>query len=335
MINTGRGELVDPVPWSVPSNPVILVAMGRMCSIRNPHHPTIPAWCPRCVITPHVGSRTYESVARQAEKAACNLILAMNGEQPLAQANNVPIPTHFPLMSEDTFYIVPEDTHNQLVEQAYAARGFDVEEQKSPPAFPPMPPATVSVPQCIKSPAPGRSLWLKTGGCTPSATIERIPGRFSASEVWNCNKKLGQAVAYQAIDRCIELADQHGIGQVAVDQAFHYLGGDVMEAAKRGYLTHTNCTASVTEVVPFLGSTPTLGTNPLLGHPHHRRLGYPCNRLGNLRHRHGPCPAAQARGQTITPVPRWMPMAMKPPIPTPCMPSSPSVHTRDTARPAQ
>ena len=70
----------------------------------------------------------------------------MNGEQPLAQANDVPIPQPFPLMSEDTFYIVPEDTHNQLVEQAYAARGFDTEEQKSPPAFPPMPPATVSVP---------------------------------------------------------------------------------------------------------------------------------------------------------------------------------------------
>ena len=49
-------------------------------------------------------------------------------------------------MNEDTFYIVPEDTHNQLVEQAYAARGFDTEEQKSPPAFPHMPPATVSVP---------------------------------------------------------------------------------------------------------------------------------------------------------------------------------------------
>ena len=32
-------------------------------------------------------------------------------------------------MSEDTFYIVPEPTHNQLVEQAYAARGFDAGEQ--------------------------------------------------------------------------------------------------------------------------------------------------------------------------------------------------------------
>ena len=38
-------------------------------------------------------------------------------------------------MSEDTFYIVPEDTHNQLVEQAYAARGFDTDEQKCASRF--------------------------------------------------------------------------------------------------------------------------------------------------------------------------------------------------------
>ena len=49
-----------------------------------------------------------------------------------------------------------------------------------------------------------------------------------------------------------------------------------MEAAKRGYLAYTNCTASVTEVVPFLGSTPTLGTNPhSWGIPTTEALGYP------------------------------------------------------------
>ena len=182
-------------------------------------------------------------------------------------------------MSEDTFYIVPEDTHNQLVEQAYAARGFDTEEQKCASRF-----SAHATRHGIRTHNALKALHLddlfgsKKGGCTPSATIERIPGRFSASEVWNCNKKLGQAVAYQAIDRCIELADQHGIGQVAVDQAFHYLwgGGYVMEAAKRGYLAYTNCTASVTEVVPFLGSTPTLGTNPhSWGIPTTEALGYP------------------------------------------------------------
>jgi D-3-phosphoglycerate dehydrogenase len=43
------------------------------------------------VITPHIGSRTYESVQRQAGMAAENLILALKGEKPLAQANEVPI----------------------------------------------------------------------------------------------------------------------------------------------------------------------------------------------------------------------------------------------------
>ena len=36
----------------------------------------------------------------------------------------------------------------------------------------------------------------------------------------------------------------------------------MMDAAKRGYIAYTNCTASITEVVPFMGCEPTLGTNP-------------------------------------------------------------------------
>ena len=77
----------------------------------------------------------------------------------------------------------------------------------------------------------------KAGGCVPGAEIEVLPSRFPASERWNANKKLGQSVAYRAIDRAIELADQYGIAQIAVDNAFHYLwgGGYVLEAAQRGY----------------------------------------------------------------------------------------------------
>ena len=44
------------------------------------------------VITPHVASRTYESVVRQATCTVKNLILAMNGEKPIAQVNpEVPV----------------------------------------------------------------------------------------------------------------------------------------------------------------------------------------------------------------------------------------------------
>lgn len=39
------------------------------------------------IITPHVGSRTYESVVRQATMATRNLINVLSGKPPLAQAN--------------------------------------------------------------------------------------------------------------------------------------------------------------------------------------------------------------------------------------------------------
>ncbi|TAG27192.1 MAG: 3-phosphoglycerate dehydrogenase [Verrucomicrobia bacterium] len=42
---------------------------------------------PNCIVTPHIGSRTAESVQRQATAAVQNLILAMKGEQPIAQIN--------------------------------------------------------------------------------------------------------------------------------------------------------------------------------------------------------------------------------------------------------
>jgi len=54
-------------------------------------HPLLGA--KNCIITPHIGSRTYQSVQRQATMATRNLILALNGEAPLAQVNDVAIKT--------------------------------------------------------------------------------------------------------------------------------------------------------------------------------------------------------------------------------------------------
>ena len=49
-----------------------------------------------------------------------------------------------------------------------------------------------------------------------------------------------------------------------------------MDAARRGYLAYTNCTAALAEVVPFMGKYPTLGTNPhSWGFPTVDALGYP------------------------------------------------------------
>lgn len=114
----------------------------------------------------------------------------------------------------------------------------------------------------------------------PGAEIRDVTpeGRFAASRIWDAGRKLGQSTAFAAIDECIRLADQYGIGQVSVDNAFHYLwgGGYVMEAASRGYLAYTNCTAALAEVVPFGGKYPTLGTNPhSWGFPTTDAVGYP------------------------------------------------------------
>ncbi|MFA9480348.1 Ldh family oxidoreductase [Phycisphaerales bacterium AB-hyl4] len=165
-------------------------------------------------------------------------------------------------------YVVSLDTHRNLVTAAFQARGFTAEEADASARF-----CELAAWHGIKTHNALKALHLdehfgsgnkKRQGCVPGAQIEKLPSKFAASEKWNANRKLGQATAFDAMDRCIELADKYGIGQVSVDNAFHYLwgGGYVMDAAKKGYIAYTNCTAALAEVVPFMGKFPTLGTNP-------------------------------------------------------------------------
>jgi LDH2 family malate/lactate/ureidoglycolate dehydrogenase len=166
-------------------------------------------------------------------------------------------------MSE--FLVIPRQSHDALVSKAYQSHGFTAEESTEGAKL-----AAEAARHGIRTHHALKALHLdhlfgsKVGGCVPGAEIEVLPSRFPASERWNANKKLGQSVAYRAIARAIELADQYGIAQIAVDNAFHYLwgGGYVMEAAERGYYAYTNCTSTLAEVVPFGGKFPTLGTNP-------------------------------------------------------------------------
>jgi len=167
-------------------------------------------------------------------------------------------------MSE-TFYVVPEERHNELVKAAYRKRSYNEEEATAAATF-----SAFASRHGVRTHNALKALHLDhlfgsgSDGCKPDAQIERIPNRFSAAEVWNANRKLGQAVAYEAMDTCMQLADQYGVGMVSVDNAFHYLwgGGYVLEAARKGYIAYTNCTAALAEVVPFKGKYPTLGTNP-------------------------------------------------------------------------
>ncbi|MCW1916067.1 Ldh family oxidoreductase [Luteolibacter sp. GHJ8] len=177
------------------------------------------------------------------------------------------------------FLTVSRTAHDQLVEAAYRSRGYTADEAAEGAKL-----AAEAARHGIRTHHALKALHLDhlfgsaTGGCVPGAEIEVVESRFAASETWNAHRKLGQSVAYRAIERCIELADKYGIGQVSVDNAFHYLwgGGYVMDAAERGYIAYTNCTSTLAEVVPFGGKFPTLGTNPhSWGFPTTEALGFP------------------------------------------------------------
>lgn len=181
-------------------------------------------------------------------------------------------------MSE-TFYIVPFEQHNTLVQKAYQHRGYTADEAAQAARF-----SDLASQHGIRTHNAIKALHLDhlfgsaAGGCTPGVDIIKKESRFAASQLWDAQKKLGQATAYEAMDAAIEMADKYGIGQVSVDNAFHYLwgGGYVMEAAKKGYIAYTNCTAALAEVVPFMGKFPTLGTNPhSWGFPTTDAVGFP------------------------------------------------------------
>lgn len=165
----------------------------------------------------------------------------------------------------ETYFIVPADRHNALVEKAYLARGYSAEEAAAGARF-----CQTASRHGIRTHNALKALHLddlfgsKVGGWVPGAEIELLPSRFAAAESWDGHRKLGQAVAYEAMDRCMELADQYGVGMVSVDNATHYLwgGGYVIDAALKGYIAYTNCTSATSEVVPFGGKAATMGTNP-------------------------------------------------------------------------
>src|SRR5947208_1650075 len=178
-----------------------------------------------------------------------------------------------------TFYIMPAPLHNELVSAAYRKRGFAPDECAAAARF-----SELTARHGIRTHNAIKALHLdehfgsRAGGCVPDAKIEKLASKYKAVGRWNANRKLGQAVAYEAMDQCMSLADEFGVGIVSVDNAFHYLwgGGYVIEAAKKGYIAYTCCTAGTSEVVPFMGRHPTMGTNPhSWGFPTTDALGYP------------------------------------------------------------
>src|SRR5688500_14786711 len=131
--------------------------------------------------------------------------------------------------------LMPAKLHNYLVSAAFAKRGYNASECDAAARF-----CELAARHGIKTHNALKALHLdehfgsKAGGCAPGATIEKLPSKYKAIQRWNANKKLGQAVAFEAMETCIKLADEFGIGAVAVDNAFHYLwgGGYVIDAAQ-------------------------------------------------------------------------------------------------------
>ena len=93
LINCGRGELTHTADIAAALESGRLGAYGADVLDQEPppaDHPLLGA--KNCIITPHVGSRTFESVQRQAGMATHNLVNLLRGEKALAQVNDVPPP---------------------------------------------------------------------------------------------------------------------------------------------------------------------------------------------------------------------------------------------------
>lgn len=89
LLNCARGELVDSAALALALHEKRIAGYGADVLDEEPPSPTHPLLnCPGTVITPHIGSRTHESVIRQATMATQNMINVLNGLPALAQANS-------------------------------------------------------------------------------------------------------------------------------------------------------------------------------------------------------------------------------------------------------
>jgi len=88
LINTSRGDLVELSPLVVALKSKRLLAYAADVLDQEPppsDHQLIGL--PGAIITPHIGSRTFESVQRQASCAIDNLTRFIAGREPVARAN--------------------------------------------------------------------------------------------------------------------------------------------------------------------------------------------------------------------------------------------------------
>ena len=88
IVNTARGELIELAALVAALREGRLLAYAADVLDQEPPPPDYPLLgLPNVIITPHIGSRTHESVQRQASCAVENLTRFFAGKPPVAQAN--------------------------------------------------------------------------------------------------------------------------------------------------------------------------------------------------------------------------------------------------------
>ena len=90
LINTARGGLVVEQDLADACRCGKLLGYGTDVLNKEPQEPNHPfVAIDNILVTPHVGSRTLESVERQAVRATLNLVNFLKGDKDFIQANAI------------------------------------------------------------------------------------------------------------------------------------------------------------------------------------------------------------------------------------------------------
>ena len=102
-------------------------------------------------------------------------------------------------------------------------------------------------------------------GLIDMQAVPTLINAFGAMEQWEGNHGPGMLNAQFCMDRAINLAQQNGIGLIAVKNTNHWMRGGTygLQAADAGYigLCFTN---TIANMPPWGGTEPRLGNNPLI-----------------------------------------------------------------------
>ena len=105
---------------------------------------------------------------------------------------------------------------------------------------------------------------LEKGDIDPAAKASKVLS-LGAIEQWDAHQAIGNLTAKEMMDRAMALADQHGIGVVALKNANHWMrgGGYGWQAAEKGYIGIC-WTNSIAVMPPWGAKECRIGTNPLI-----------------------------------------------------------------------